>query len=151
VKQRATVVCQLGTRILLVSRDGTRWSLPGGKASNGEALQEAASRELVEETRLHAKRMRYLFDFTGVRTCHHVFAAQFDSGQVPVPSNEITRCQWVKVTDVRHYPTSTCTQGIVDILALGTHRYAEAPNRYQQMEAFVRNLKVSYPDSMFCG
>jgi 8-oxo-dGTP diphosphatase len=151
VKQRATVVCQLGARILLVSKEGSRWSLPGGKAAVGENLQTAALRELAEETSLRALRIRYLFDFTGVRTCHHVFVAHVEEDQTPVPSNEITRCRWVKVTDVAHYATSTCTRGIVDILSLSALRAPQTVSRYQQTQAFVRNLTAAHVDSIFCG
>lgn len=151
VKQRATVVCQLGTRILLVSKEGSRWSLPGGKAAIGENLQRAASRELMEETGLSALNMRYLFDFSGVRTCHHVFVAHLGDDRTPVPNNEIAHCRWVKVTDVVHYATSTCTRGIVEILSLSALREPQSASRYQQSQAFVRNLRAVYPDSIFCG
>ncbi|RKT26406.1 8-oxo-dGTP diphosphatase [Paraburkholderia sp. RAU2J] len=151
MKQRATVVCQLGTRILLVGKEGSRWSLPGGKASAGEGLHEAAIRELKEETGLNAACMRYLFNFTGVRTRHHIFSAQIEDRQTPVPGNEISRCRWVKVTDVAHYETSTCTQGIIEILSMGALRPAQAASRYQRRQAFVLNLRAAYPDSIFCG
>jgi 8-oxo-dGTP diphosphatase len=151
LKQRATVVCQLGTRILLVGRQGPRLSLPGGKASAGEGLHEAALRELKEETGLLAACGRYLFNFTGVRTCHHVFAVQIEDGQTPVPDNEITRCRWVKVADVANYETSTCTRGIIEILSLSALRQPQTSSRYQQTQAFVRNLRAAYPDSIFCG
>jgi 8-oxo-dGTP diphosphatase len=151
VKQRATVVCRLGARILLVSKEGSRWSLPGGKASSGESFQGAASRELMEETGLLALNLRYLFDFAGARTCHHVFVAHIDGEQTPVPNNEITRCRWVKVTDVAQYATSTCTRGIVEILSLSAPRQSRTASRNQQKQAFVRNLQATHPDSIFCG
>jgi 8-oxo-dGTP diphosphatase len=135
----------------MVSRDGLRWSLPGGKAAIGESLQEAASRELMEETGLRALDMRYLFDFAGARTCHHVFVAEIEDDQTPMPGNEITRCRWVKVTDVASYATSTCTRGIVEILSLSALRKPRTASRYQRTEAFVRNLRTAYIDSIFCG
>lgn len=123
MKQRATVVCQRGTRILLVAKETSRWSLPGGKPLPGEDWQAAALRELTEETGLRALHTGYLFDFTGVRTCHHVFAAQLADEQLPVPGNEITRCRWVKSTDIAHLTTSISTRAIVEILAMNVgHR-----------------------------
>jgi 8-oxo-dGTP diphosphatase len=150
VKQRATVVCQRGPRILLVGKESARWSLPGGKADAREGLLEAALRELAEETGLRALRMRYLFNFTGVRTQHHVFAAQIDDEQTPVPGNEIARCRWVKVTDVSQYETSTCTQGIVELLSHSTLHAPFTSSRYQRAQTFIRNFCAPYSDSIFC-
>jgi 8-oxo-dGTP pyrophosphatase MutT (NUDIX family) len=120
VKQRATVVCRLDRRILLVSREGTRWSLHGGKPEAGEDLRDTARRELMEETCLRATDMQYLFGFTGTRTCHHVFAAQINDGECPVPSNEITRCTWVNLADVANFAVSASTKGIAEILTIAS-------------------------------
>ncbi|RKR45679.1 NUDIX domain-containing protein [Paraburkholderia sp. BL17N1] len=130
VKQRATVVCQLGRRILLVSREGTRWSLPGGRPETGEDLRETAMRELMEETRLLARDMRYLFGFTGIHTCHHVFVATLADGDQPVPSNEITRCTWAKVAEVGALPVSTSTKGIVEVLTMASNGASRLPGDY---------------------
>lgn len=50
MKERATVLCQRGDRILLVARPRARWVLPGGKPRSSETLSDAARRELTEET-----------------------------------------------------------------------------------------------------
>jgi 8-oxo-dGTP diphosphatase len=92
--------------------------LPGGRPKIGESIHEAAVRELMEETCLCAVSMRYMFAFTGVRTCHHVFAAQIAEGLTPEPDNEIRHCNWVKITEVVNLTTSVSTRGIIDILAL---------------------------------
>ncbi|MFL9933022.1 NUDIX domain-containing protein [Paraburkholderia sp. RL18-103-BIB-C] len=148
MKQRATLVCQLGTRILLVSREGSRWSLPGGKPNFGESLQETAVRELMEETRLPAVSMRYMFNFTGTRTCHHVFAARITEGLAPEPNNEIRHCNWVKITEVASLATSVSTRGIADVLALPPRR-PSLPSRRQRAEAFILNLRTVLDDAAY--
>ena len=52
------VVVRRGTCLLLGRRDKTgeaaSWSLPGGTVEEGESFEQAARRELAEETGLHA-------------------------------------------------------------------------------------------------
>ncbi len=53
------VVCWRGDEVLLIRRGQAprlgEWSIPGGKVQRGEALHEAAVRELFEETGVEAK------------------------------------------------------------------------------------------------
>ncbi|MBR0568681.1 NUDIX domain-containing protein [Azoarcus sp. L1K30] len=51
------ILCEVGDRVLLMRRSGTGffdglYSLPGGHVEAGEAIVEAAARELMEETGL---------------------------------------------------------------------------------------------------
>ncbi|WP_244107432.1 NUDIX domain-containing protein [Burkholderia cenocepacia] len=59
MKERATVLCRRGDRILLVARLHARWVLPGGKPRRGESLDDAARRELHEETGLVCRDVHY--------------------------------------------------------------------------------------------
>ncbi|MGF6756974.1 NUDIX hydrolase [Paraburkholderia sp. GAS42] len=148
LKQRATVVCQRGTHILLVRQEHARWSLPGGRAKADESLEEAAVRELVEETHLRALGIRYMFEFVGVRTCHHVFVARIAGNQSAVPGSEIARCRWVDVSDVSSFATGVSTRGIVDILAM-SRRPSLARSRHQRAEAFIQNLELALQSEGF--
>lgn len=140
MKQRATVVCQQGTRVLLVGRERGRWSLPGGRPENDETLEDAAVRELFEETSLRAAAIRYMFEFAGTRTRHHVFVGELEHGQSPVPSNEIARCSWVKVSDVPGLAASVSTKTIVELLASGPRISASSLSRRLLARAFAHNV-----------
>jgi 8-oxo-dGTP diphosphatase len=60
-----------GGRLLMVRRrDDGRWDLPGGRVEVGEATQDAAARELLEETGLRAHHLSLLDIFSGPGTLH---------------------------------------------------------------------------------
>ena len=60
-----------GGRVLILRRSqeketsgGGMWCLPGGKVDYGETVEHGAARELLEETGLRARTLRFLF-YTG--------------------------------------------------------------------------------------
>ncbi len=62
---RLMVVDGSGRVLILQRQHGTHsagaWCLPGGKVDYGETVEHAAQKELVEETGLEIKRLRFLF------------------------------------------------------------------------------------------
>ena len=115
MKDRATVVCVRENRILLVARERSRWALPGGRIHRDETPQEAARRELVEETTLVADELTYLFQFTGFNTLHHVFFAEVAHHASVQPSNEISKCRWFVPVKIATLSASIPTRGIVEL------------------------------------
>ena len=79
-------------------------------------MSAAAVRELLEETQLSGVTLQYIFEFWGARTRHYVFAARIPDDVEPIPSNEISRCRWVRAKDVPSSWVSVSTRGIVQIL-----------------------------------
>jgi len=114
LKKRATVICRKGKRILLVARE-SKWALPGGMLKRGEHLSDAALRELKEETQLSGKSAKYLFDFKSKQKHHHVFYCDIPSRAKPRPNNEISKCRWVQLEELRRLMTSAPTGDIVKL------------------------------------
>ncbi|WP_407971749.1 NUDIX hydrolase [Burkholderia pyrrocinia] len=114
MKQRATVLCRRGDRILLVARLHARWVLPGGGPHRGESPADAARRELREETGLVCRNPRRLFGTAGRNKFHHVFVADIDDEATANPASEIARCAWIDRRAVASLDCSRPTPFIVD-------------------------------------
>ncbi len=131
MKDRATVLCVRDNRILLVARERSRWSLPGGRIGRGEAPHEAARRELEEETTLVVTDLMYLFQFNGFGTKHQVFFADTEEHAVALPSNEIAKCRWFAPVKIATLSASVPTRGIVALFF--EHIGALAPDDVQDV------------------
>lgn len=130
VKERATVVCRRGDRILLVTR-GTplRWSLPGGTVQYDESPAEAAARELSEETTLRYDGFVYLFQFGGLSKRHHVYFVDVPLQARATASNEIAGCDWFLPEQISTLFTSVPTRAIVNMIFRDGHAGRFAPAR----------------------
>jgi 8-oxo-dGTP diphosphatase len=97
MRRRGTAIVDTPNGILVVSKNGRNFLLPGGGARRNESRQEAAIRELREETGLEVVNIIYLFKFTGIihkgtrggtfRNSHKVFVVTTKGD--PEPRQEI--------------------------------------------------------------
>ena len=63
-------------KIVIVSKDGTKWQLPGGKPDSGEAMIATALRELYEETGIDAYDIAEQLKFFGYNVVREVAGSQ---------------------------------------------------------------------------
>ncbi|VWD08012.1 NUDIX hydrolase [Burkholderia aenigmatica] len=122
VKERATVVCCQGPRVLLVARAASRWALPGGTIKTGELPLEAAHRELWEETGLVGLDLTYFMHFGGLAKMHHVFIGELSVDQEPQANNEIAQCKWFRRDAVDKIRASIPTKKIIELVFNGELR-----------------------------
>jgi len=103
-----TVVFKDGAVLLVLRRDPPnegRWAIPGGRVELGETLQQAAEREVLEETgvRVRAGRPVYVFDRVdrdedGRVRYHYVIAdllAEFLEGR-PRARDDALEARWIE-------------------------------------------------------
>ncbi len=96
-RRRGTAIVETPKGILLVSLDGTNFTLPGGGAKLHESRRDAAIRELMEETGMKAVSLTPLFEFLGgihegprggsFRNAHEVFLVTATGS--PKPGQEV--------------------------------------------------------------
>lgn len=98
------------------------WSIPGGSVMLGETLQEAAEREIREETGLstHAREPIYTFDVidrdaNGNVRFHYVIVdllADYVGGTLQ-PGDDAIDVRWVSSKDVKHLEISEATRKLL--------------------------------------
>jgi ADP-ribose pyrophosphatase len=113
-------------KVLLVLRGKPpaekQWSIPGGCVELGETLQEAAERELTEETGIiiQAKKPIYTFDVierdeNGYIRFHYVIvdlAADYVSGELRAGDDAID-VSWVSLKDLNNRNVSGATRKLL--------------------------------------
>lgn len=98
------------------------WAIPGGRVELGETLQEAAEREVKEETGviIRAGHPVYTFeviehDDAGRIRFHYVIVdlvADHVSGE-PNPGDDACEARWVTSKELEGLPTSQTTKGVM--------------------------------------
>ena len=116
MKARATVICKRDNQILYVRKPKSRWALPGGKIEADETPQQAAIRELCEETGLHDLDLLYLAQFPGNQVLHYVFVTEVPLHETPRPLNEISDCRWLADNEIGQRRASNATRRIIQYL-----------------------------------
>ncbi len=92
-------------RLLLMKRAETRrlwpgeWSLPGGKAKEGETLDECLKREFHEETKINIdigkKFNEFTYDYDGTLAKESHFIVTADNFNVVMDPSEHSEFKWV--------------------------------------------------------
>jgi ADP-ribose pyrophosphatase len=113
-------------RVLLVRRGQPPargvWAIPGGKILLGETLQQAAEREVYEETGIVIKAGKpvYTFDLVeyddgGRLRFHYIIVdlrADYISGRL-CAGDDALEARWVSAEDLRHMNASAETLGLL--------------------------------------
>ena len=112
--------------VLLVKRgkapsDG-KWAIPGGSVELGETLQQAAEREIFEETgiRIRAAEPVYTFDFIersrhGSVRFHYVIidlAAEYLSGKIK-PGDDADQAAWIPFAELKDLDMNATTRAFL--------------------------------------
>ena len=113
-------------RLLLVQRKNPpaagEWAIPGGKIKLGESLQQAAEREIMEETgiQIQARAPIYAFDLIqhhaeGGCEFHYVVVdveANYVTGQ-PRAADDATEARWVSAAELETLPININTRHLL--------------------------------------
>jgi 8-oxo-dGTP diphosphatase len=94
------------------------WAIPGGRVEIGETLQEAAEREILEETGIQIRALKPIYTFdvidrdaAGKVRFHYVIvdlAADYIRGE-PVPGDDALDARWVSAGEISGLEVSTAT------------------------------------------
>lgn len=120
------VVIKEGSVLLVKRRDPpnqAQWAIPGGSIRLGESLQQAAEREILEETgvRIRAGKPVYIFDVIdrdpeGRIRYHYVITdllAKYVGGE-PAPHDDAVDARWLSPLDLDRLPVNATTRDLLE-------------------------------------
>ncbi|MCC7195168.1 MAG: NUDIX domain-containing protein [Gemmatimonadaceae bacterium] len=112
------------TLVLVICDSRGHWGFPKGHVEPGEAAEEAAIREVCEETGVNAaavvgqlKSIRWRFSSRGTRvskTCHFFALVTEQVRTTPQRKEGITACRWVSPDVARRLLTWDNARGVLD-------------------------------------
>jgi ADP-ribose pyrophosphatase YjhB (NUDIX family) len=114
------VVVRMDDKILLVQRKKEPgrglWSIPGGLVELGEKVEDAAKREVKEETGLDVEIEEVIGVFDniirdeeGKIRYHYIlidFIARVVGGSLKLSADELSAARWVNLEEAAQYPTT---------------------------------------------
>jgi mutator protein MutT len=121
VNAAIAIVVRDDGKILLCQRKsddhlGGYWEFPGGKVEDGETLEQALARELLEEVDIEARPLRPLatidHDYTNVLVRLHPFLCQHVAREP-----RLLECQkaiWINPRDLRSYQLPPANDGLIE-------------------------------------
>ena len=124
------------------------WAIPGGSVEIGETLQEAAEREILEETgiQIRASKPIYTFevidrDAAGKVRFHYVIVdlvADYVMGE-PSPGDDAIEARWVSAGEINDLEVSSATLKLLKKEQLITH--LNLPQTKKNLKKLTKNLK----------
>ena len=134
-------IVQKEGKILLVRRgqppDRGLWAIPGGRVELGETLEQAAEREILEETgiTIKARQIAYTFDMierddTGRVRFHYVivdFIGDYIQGELRA-ADDASEARWVTAYDMASLPMNKVTQNVLrETINFGNYKSPQYP------------------------